>query len=126
MAFDRDRDWVSKTAPLGTQRRAVDVHAVRRAAVEAGRLTGDESWDFFLSALQAKRESLVNQRNTARELLENSDNFTPDSLINEKLAVRLFGTQIDLLDWVMDLPNTLLEQGERVKQVAENADEKPN
>ncbi len=121
--FDRERDWEGRAKPLGKPDRTQDIQAVQRAALEASHVTGDDHWDFFLSALQARVEGLTSQRDIARNTLENSDNFLPADLINEKLAVRLYGVQIELLEWVMDLPNTLMEQGEQSKQPTGTVDE---
>jgi hypothetical protein len=123
--FDLDRDWTPRVASRKKARvdRTPDIQAIQRAAVEASLVTGDDHWDFFLSTLQAKLDGFIAQRDIARALLENSDNFSTADLINEKLAVRLYGIQIDLLKWVMELPNELMEQGEQAKQPIGTVDE---
>jgi len=129
MGFDRDRDWEGRVTPLSKERVrrvAPDLHAIQRAALEAAEVTGDEHWDFFVSVIKAKVEDLMGQLEVTEEALKNSDDFTTSVLINQKLAVRIFGSQIETLNWVLELPKALLEKGDRatelLKTIEESAD----
>jgi hypothetical protein len=125
MAFDR-KEWIDRqvgTVDKKFKERAVEMQAVKRAALSAAQITGDEHWDHFLSVVNERLESLRGSVNVALELLKNSDNFSPEDLINQKLAVRLIGREVDALTWVSELPKALMEQGDRARKVLEKIDE---
>lgn len=123
MAFDRDRDWSKHTADEFRKGRIRSLQAAKRAAISANFVTGDEHWDHFLSVVTARLEQVKQELETASEQLKTSDNFTPDSLILQKLAVRLAHREIQALEWVMGLPKALMEQGDLAKQLLENIEQ---
>lgn len=124
---DRDRDWGARIAGLSQETvRAPRLEEIKRAALSAAQVTGDEHWDFFLSIVQEKMEDLRGQVETTVKDLTNSDIFTAENLINQKLAVRLLGRELEALEWVTSLPKTLMEQGDQAKQLIGNADKKPD
>ncbi len=113
---DRDVEWkdhVDSKTEASTRAREPELRALKRAGVSSENVTGDEHWDMFLSILQEKLEALTGTRDQAAELLLNSDVFDTAQLISQKLGVRLYGTQIEILEWVMGLPKHLMEQGDQ-------------
>ncbi len=126
MAFDRDEDWtpaLEEKAKERIRRQAPDLRAQERAALSTVYVTGDEHWDYFLQIVQAKIEGLTVERDKATEALKNSDDFSTEILINQKLAVRLFGKEIEALEWVIELPQIIMEKGERAKELLGKLDE---
>lgn len=126
MRPDRDRDWVARTEALTKQetvRRKPELLGIKRAALSAESVTGDPHWDLFLSIVNERIKDLQGQLNVAMESLKTSDEFTTSELINQKLAVRLAGKQIEALEWVVKLPAQLMEQGDQSKQLLESIDE---
>ncbi len=126
---DRDRDWESRTQGGRVSKiseRRHQLEGVVRAEIASANVTGDEYWDHFLSLVQAKIVALRQSQQTAQDLLQNSDNFSPEALIHEKIAVRLYGKQIEALEWVISLPEILMEQGDRAREllasITENTD----
>jgi len=120
MRPDRDEDWGTKVKSLSQSRvrdRKPELKGMQRAALSASQVTGDEHWDVLLSIIQERVEKLQSQMEVAIELLKNSDNFSPDDLINQKLAVRLIGREIGALRWVTELPKQVMEQGDRAKEL---------
>lgn len=124
--FDRDQDWklhLDSLSQTDNRSQTPQVRELHRAALASAQITGDEHWDFFLSIVQAKLSSLRELKKSALDKLENSDNFTTEDLINDKLAVRLYGREIEALTWVINLPQDLMEQGELTKQLLGSIDE---
>jgi hypothetical protein len=119
MAFGREEyEELQKTEKIKKIRsRSNELQAAKRAALSATQVTGDKHWDHFLSVVNERLERLQNEVDLAFDLLKTSDNFSPDDLINQKLAVRLLGREIQALTWVIELPQQLLEQGDLAKQL---------
>lgn len=126
MAFDRDRDWKGRSGEVADARRAqriTELRRAQRAALAAQHVTGDESWDHFLSLLQERLNTAKERMGLVVEKLQNSNDFTTEALINQKLAVRLLGVEIEVVEWVMGLPRELVEQGDRASQLIEQSGE---
>jgi hypothetical protein len=100
-----------------------NLQAVQRSALAADQITGDEHWDHFLSILNARIEKLALEVEAAVESLKNSDNFNAENLIAQKLVVRLLGREIQALDWVIELPKVIMEQGADAKKLLGTIDE---
>jgi hypothetical protein len=125
MAYDRGEfdALTEKQQKDRIRRQAPDLRAQEHAALSVSQVTGDEHWDRFLEVIQAKIEKLTAERDKADLALKNSDDFSPDTLINQKLAVRLFGKEIEALEWAIDQPRIIMEQGERAKELLGKLDE---
>ena len=125
MAYDRTAyDEVAK----GIQKRRIrenrkNLQTAQRAGLSATQVTGDEHWDHFLSIVKAKIEKLEEEVAVAVELLKTSDEFSTEALINQKLAVRLLGREIQALNWVIELPKTIMEQGDKASELLGSIDE---
>jgi hypothetical protein len=120
MRPDRDQDWAPRLHSLSqseTKERRPELQAIRRAALHASEITGDEHWDFFLSMIKEKIEAKQAEVESASDRLINSDIFTTEDLINAKLTVRLLGREIEVLQWVIELPVQLQEQGDRASEL---------
>ena len=126
MSFDRDEDWephVKETCNERVRNAAPNLQELRRAALSIEQVTGDEHWDLFLSMVKARIEEKAAERDKAVEVLKNSDDFTIEPLINQKLAARLFGREVEVLEWVIEQPKIIMEKGERAKELLETVDE---
>ncbi len=120
MRPDRDQDWETKLREITTtqtEERRPELLGMNRAALHAKAVTGDEHWDFFLSIVEEKIEKRQAEVKAASDRLLNSDVFTTEDLINEKLAVRLLGREIEALQWVIELPAQLQGQGDRATEL---------
>jgi imidazolonepropionase-like amidohydrolase len=129
MRPDRDIDWgerVKEQAKSTTEVRRLDLQVIRRTALHAGALTGDEHWDHFLSLVKHRIEERKAEIKTHADFLINSDIFTNEELINAKLAVRLFGREVEALEWVIELPAKLQEQGDQADKLLGTIDETPD
>ena len=82
-----------------------------------GQVTGDEHWDLFLSIINDTVLGKIGERDVALEELKTSDDFTTEALINQKLAVRLLGREIEALEWVMALPKEIQEKGDQASKL---------
>ena len=123
MAFDRDEDWVPRRKSEEAMRRSIpDLRARHHAALSISEVTGDEHWDRFLEIVQGRIVDVTKMRDEALERLKTSDDFT-ETLINQKLAVRLYGRDIEALQWVVRLPKDILEDGDRAKELLGSIDE---
>ena len=124
MRPDRDRDWSTRTPRGGSHvPRKPELQAIKRAALAAAQVTGDEHWDLLLSVVQERIEKLKGLKASAADSLESSDDFTTEGLINQKLAVRLYGKEIEALEWVINLPKSIMEQGDTAKELLGSVDE---
>jgi hypothetical protein len=103
--------------------RSSELQAAKRSALSATQVTGDKHWDHFLSVVNERLGGLQKEMDVAFDLLKTSDNFSPEDLINQKLAVRLIGREIQALTWVIKLPQQLMEQGDLAKQLLGNTNE---
>ncbi len=126
---DRDKDWKPRTDAMAQERvkrAATDLRAIQRAALSSTQITGDEHWDLMLSVVQHRIKDLEGKLEVALNRQKNSDDFTESVLINDKLAVRLLGHEIEALQWVSGLPQILLENGDRAKKLLGTIDESPD
>jgi formate dehydrogenase maturation protein FdhE len=126
MAPDRDEDWtpfLDKKEKERVRKQAPDLRAQGRAALSASQVTGDEHWDRFLQVVQARIEECAAERDGAAEALKNSDDFSPETLVKQKLAARLYGKEVDALKWVISLPQIIMEKGERARELLGKLDE---
>ncbi len=120
MAFDRDLEWkdsVDKRAVRSVRSQVPELQAAKRAALAATQVTGDESWDLFLSIVKSRIEEREVQLQAALDSLQNSDDFSPDSVVGQKLSIRLVSRELMVLNWIIELPQILLEKGDRAKQL---------
>jgi hypothetical protein len=125
MAFARSEYEAAQAmkAAKAVKERARDLEGQKRSALLVSQVTGDKHWDHFLSFVNERLQGLETEKAAALNLLETSDNFSTEDLINQKLAVRLIGREIQALTWVIELPQTILEQGDRAKQLLGSIDE---
>jgi hypothetical protein len=125
MAYERKDfdDLMEKQGIERVRRLAPHLRAQEHAALSASQITGDEHWDHFLEVVQARIKVCITERDKAAEALKNSDDFSPETLVNQKLAARLFGKEVKALEWVIELPKIIMEQGERAKELLGKLDE---
>lgn len=100
-----------------------ELQAAKRDALLVSQVTGDPHWDHFLSIVQERIVRLRKEMDTALDLLQSSDDFTTEGLINQKLAVRLLGREIEALNWAIELPQAILEKGDRAKELLGNIEQ---
>jgi hypothetical protein len=119
MAFARSEYEASLVgqAAKKVSERARELEGQKRSALLITQVTGDKYWDHFLSFVNERLQGLEKEMTVAFDLLKTSDNFLTEDLINQKLAVRLIGREIQALKWVMELPQAILEKGEHAKQL---------
>ena len=91
--------------------RRPETGALHRAALSVRQVTGDEHWDEFLSILNSRLEDARNAVSGAENALRHSNDFDTDTLINQKLTVRLLGREAEVLEWVIGLPKEILDKG---------------
>jgi len=118
--FDRDRDWTPHLEDKKHEQAlysASNLRALSRAELSVSHVTGDEHWDSFLQLIQGRLEEKRSQRAQALTALEASNDFSADTLITQKLIVRQLGCEIEALEWVIELPKIIREQGERAKEL---------
>ena len=126
MPPDRDEDWqprVRERKAESLRRSVPDMRAMHHAALSIAEVTGDEHWDRFLEIVQGRIEELRIERDKALDQLKTSDDYSVEGMINQKLAVRLFGISIEVLEWAVGLPKEILEKGERAKGLLGTVDE---
>jgi hypothetical protein len=128
MRPDREafKTHVAALSQKRVRERKPELQAVRRAALSVDAMTGDENWDHFLSQVQERMEGAQKELDQAVEALKNSNDFSPEPLIMQKLAVRLWGREVEALQWVIGLPRQLQEQGDRASELLGTIDESSN
>lgn len=114
---------VASLAHESTRKNKKNLQIIQRAALSAAQVTGDEHWDFFLSIVNEKIELKQAAMDEAVESLKTSDIFDPEEMINQKLAVRLLGREVEALQWVTELPKKLQEQGDTADELLGTIDE---
>ncbi len=129
MRPDRDGQWkdhVEGREKDITKRRIPELQGIKRSALAAESVTGDKYWDDLLSIVQARIDLLQVQLDAAIDPLKNSDVFDVEGIISQKLAVRLVGKEIETLQWLINLPKDLMEQGDHSRQLLESIDKTLN
>jgi hypothetical protein len=119
-------DWAAhleKQHEKRLERRTVEAQSLKRMALSAGRVTGDEDWDRLLSVVQERIVTYAGVRDQALESIVKSDEFSSEALINQKLAIRMLGAQIEALEWVIGLPKELKENSDRANKSVESVGE---
>ncbi len=97
--------------------------AAQRAALSAQQVVGDQHWDMMLSIMQARLDLLTERREEAGKELQESESFDPEVLIKNKIEVRLLSREIEALEWVMRLPQEVIDQGVEASKLLESIGE---
>lgn len=86
--------------------------AIRQAAVSAEHLTSDPDWDKFLGYLQDALRANVAARDAFITDLVNPLVVNPDEIAKRRIAVLRLNERIDILSFVMTMPEQLKKLGE--------------
>lgn len=125
MSNDR-AEWVALTrqrlAKAAREQRPMHEFQAR-AAVKAEALTGEESWDFFLSFLQEARDRSANVADTHRAALGNPDLVDPLAVEKARRGIFLADERVRLIDAIMLLPKDLIAVGKEAKSLLARLDD---
>ena len=93
----------------------VQLQALVQAEVKAEHITGDPSWDTFLSYIQAAVEKHEDELVSLKALLESPDMMNADDMMNCKIAVIRRRERISAWNAVIGLPRDIKEHGEKAR-----------
>lgn len=113
MSFDR-ADWFESQKAKGvaeTRERTPELRQMARAAVAAEKLTGDESWDHFLTLLQDVIDRSVAREAMAMDTLRSPGVLDHSSLLAAKVDLIRMQERREVLEQVIALPRKLKEKG---------------
>jgi hypothetical protein len=111
MSFDRDEFDKAKTAAAPKEDRR-NLQMIQQAAVSADALTADPAWDKYLSYLQDAIEKNTKQRDAYINDLMNPLIVNPDEISKRRIAIIRLNERIDILTFVIAMPNQIKRLGE--------------
>jgi len=74
-------DNLSARASTTLRSRVPELQGIKRAGISAANIIGDKHWDFLLTIVQERIDSLQKQMETALDPLKNSDIFNVEAII---------------------------------------------
>ena len=101
----------------------VQLQALVQAEVKAEHITGDPSWDTFLSYIQAAIEKHEDELTSLKAMLESPDMMNMDDMMNCKIAVIRRRERISAWNAVIGLPRDIKEHGEKAKAVLDGMED---
>lgn len=111
MSFDRDEFEKAKADSAPKQDRR-NLQMIQQAAVHADHMTADPAWDQYLSYLQDAIEKNTAQRDAYIGQLMNPLVVNPDEISKMRIAVIRLNERIDILIFVIAMPNQIKRLGE--------------
>ena len=125
---DRDAFKAALDAALGTRpevKAATAADQLRRlkdfsvkAAVAAMDLTGQPTWDVFLSWVQERRNTLTEERTALVDAVVDRSRADVTSIIAVKLDLAHVEGQLEALEWAVSLPKQAIENGKVAETVS--------
>jgi hypothetical protein len=114
MAFEREEmaATVARTAPEEITR--LRMH--QQAAVKMDLLTGDPTWDQYLSYVQAALDNTKKNRDGLMARLSSPQLVNNDQVAQIRVAILCADSQIATLEWSMAMPSQIKKLGEVSKQ----------
>ena len=105
--------------PKAPRTSAADIYPyleqMRQEAVKADLLTGEATWDHFLTLIQGAIETTREQMVAFQRQLGDSDTFEHHEMIRLKTQALLCGERIKAWEVVMTLPKDIMERGEKAE-----------
>lgn len=119
MTFDRSDYDERLRRDLETRRSAAQpaIRQLQQAAVALENLTGGSDWDYFLSLVQAFRESKALERDNARSQMLDIGN-SMDALRRWQMVAHAASEVVDALDFVIAIPKQAIDQAHAVKDIS--------
>lgn len=106
----------------GLREREPELRRVEQAKPPMEKLTGTEEWDLFLQVLQAALDKHVAERDGWAQVHATEANFSYDRLVEVKTQLKLADDRVRLLDWVMGLPKSLIEEANKAHDARRTID----
>ena len=97
------------------------LRALRQAAVAAESLTGDESWDIFLSYLQSAVNETGKQLATLQNRLMAPTTVNHEEILTLKIGIAECQARISAWSAAIKLPNDIKEKGRNAKALMEGS-----
>ena len=112
-----------RKSPKAPRTSAADIYPyleqMRQEAVKADLLTGEPTWDHFLTLIQGAIETTREQMGAFQRQLGDSDTFEHQEMIRLKTQALLCGERIKAWEVVMTLPKDIMERGEKAENLME-------
>jgi len=110
ISFDEYRAKV-RTSPYG-QERVRSMQTAVHEAVRAQALTGNEHWDHFLEAVEARIKQYEAERDAQQRILVDPKAVNADILMGTKMIVVACNAAIATLEDIVMLPRAIIAAGE--------------
>lgn len=100
----------------------VDIRLAIRAAVHAENLTSNEIWNQFLGYLQGGLEECRKRLETYRDRLLSPYVVDQQEILLIKIAIADLEGQTKAVEWIIELPKSILETGEIARKLFSSDD----
>ncbi len=111
----------AKSAVVDTQRRQLRTFA--QAEVQAQHLTGEESWDFFLSLVAHQIADAEKELLDLQERALQSQDVSYESVLSFQVTARIARQRIEILNEISGWPKQLVERGEEALKALKAGDD---
>ncbi len=115
MRVDREQYAELVRQKANGQDSRVHLQALVQAEIKAVHVTGDPSWDTFLSYIQAAIEKHENEVDGLRNMLDSPVMVNPDEIMRLKIAIISCRAQLSAWNAVIGLPKDIKEHGEKAR-----------
>lgn len=121
MSLSRDEwgDIVAAQKREKAEAHRPQLEMLRRAAVSAEALTGDEHWDRNLSYIQAAIEDTESQRDGFQAIVNDPRTVNGDEMMAAKMAMVECAARIEAFKACLSLPSDLMAMGDQAKELLE-------
>ncbi len=123
MTFEREeyRNLVEQRSRVNGQ--IPQMKLLAQSAIASESLTGDPTWDIFLSYIQAAIDRTREEMTSLEEMLRAPQLVDPNGMMSTKIAILQCEERINAWKVVISLPKELKESGEKAKSILERLDD---
>ena len=115
MIVDREQYAELVRQKANGQDSRVHLQALVQAEIKAVHVTGDPSWDTFLSYIQAAIEKHGAEIEQLKTMLESPHMVAPDDIMRLKIAIISCRAQLSAWNAVIALPKDIKEHGAKAR-----------
>lgn len=94
-----------------------NLHKIELAMPPAEALTGDENWDLFLKIIQARIDRTQSLLEAEKVCLVSPDLLSHEEFLRSKISAIKLGQAIVTMEEIREIPKTLIESGQKARDL---------
>lgn len=123
------KEWMESVAARKGERAAEhrpQIEMLAQAEVRAAHLTGDPTWDVFLSYIQAAVETTEAQRASFEAVITDPRTVEHERMLVAKIGLAECQARIDAWEAAISLPKDIIKMGREARTLLERLPEAPD